>query len=336
MKRTSSVVARAGLFLLSPTRFVVDSLKNKYPALFLRWPLLFAALTLVCIPIFLVVRPEPIGWPFTWRSWTIAVALFLLPWSRITEIVWAFFNDANARLRRDIPRTSLTTIQRLRNLLVSYLELIIDFAILYFFLPRGEFKFASDGLGTYRNFFQAVYFSAMTLTTTGYGDIAPRRWTSELLCMLEPLAGLLLVVLGIGAYLGTIGLGQPAHADIAESPKVPISASAEVTEVLSKRIEELNNKCTQILMFLSFAIAAAVLLWTNAPNPSSAQSVFVHAAMKRWVWAIFPILLGIAPLKEFREDNASWYGFLRWMKFLALWTAIGFIAWGAIDFVRAL
>jgi hypothetical protein len=35
---------------------------------------------------------------------------------------------------------------------------------------------------------------------------------------------------------------------------------------LEKRIDELNSKCTQVLTFLSFAIAAAALIWIEGRN----------------------------------------------------------------------
>jgi hypothetical protein len=108
-------------------------------------------------------------------------------------------------------------------------------------------------------------------------------------------------------------------------------------EHLDKRIEELNNKCTQVLVFLSFGIAAAVLLWSNKPSSmNDIQQNFVLGAMSRWIWAIFPTLLGVLPLKEISENNLRWYTFLRKFKFVVLWAAIILIFWGAVDFARAI
>jgi hypothetical protein len=107
-------------------------------------------------------------------------------------------------------------------------------------------------------------------------------------------------------------------------------------EHLGERIEELNNKCTQVLVFLSFGIAAAVLLWSNKSSMNDTQQNLLRGAMSRWVWAIFPTLLGILPLKEIKENNQRWYTFLRWFKFVALWAAIILIFCGAVDFARAI
>src|ERR1700735_4078936 len=107
------------------------------------------------------------------------------------------------------------------------------------------------------------------------------------------------------------------------------------TAELEQRVDELNTKCTQILMFLSFAIAAAVLLWSNKPSSLTFRQLdLVLAAMKWWGRAIFPILLGIAPVKDLRDNNTRWYNFLRWAKFYAVWAAIICIGWGAVDFTR--
>jgi hypothetical protein len=91
-----------------------------------------------------------------------------------------------------------------------------------------------------------------------------------------------------------------------------------------------------ILMFLSFAIAAAVLLWSNRPSPlTSRQLDLVVAAMKWWVRPFFLYSWGL-PLKDVRDDDVRWYNFLRWAKFWIVWAAIICIGWGAVDFVRGI
>jgi hypothetical protein len=104
---------------------------------------------------------------------------------------------------------------------------------------------------------------------------------------------------------------------------------------LRKRIKELNNKGTQVLIFLGFGIAATVLLWsTDLLN--AAQQDLLLGAMRWWVLAILPTVIGILPLKELRENNLRWYGFLRWLKFVLLWLAIILIVVGTTFFVRSI
>ena len=51
------------------------------------------------------------------------------------------------------------------------------------------------------NVVEAVYFSAMTITTVGYGDLAPSEPASQLLATYEVLGGIVLIVLAFGAYV---------------------------------------------------------------------------------------------------------------------------------------
>jgi hypothetical protein len=104
---------------------------------------------------------------------------------------------------------------------------------------------------------------------------------------------------------------------------------------LRKRIKELNNKGTQVLIFLSFGIAATVLLWSTDLLNAIQQDLLL-GAMRWWVLAILPTVIGILPLKEIRENNRRWYGFLRWLKFVLLWLAIIFIVVGTTFFVRSI
>lgn len=90
-----------------------------------------------------------------------------------------------------------------------------------------------------------------------------------------------------------------------------------------------------MLIFLSFGIAAAVLLW-SADLLSVGQQDFLLRAMRWWVLAIVPTVIGVLPLKEIRENNDSWYGFVRWLKFALLWLAIIFILVGTVYFLRCI
>lgn len=90
-----------------------------------------------------------------------------------------------------------------------------------------------------------------------------------------------------------------------------------------------------MLIFLSFGIAAAVLLW-SAGLLSVGQQDLLLRAMRWWVLAIVPTVIGVLPLKEIRENNHSWYGFVRWLKFVLLWLAIIFIFVGTTYFLRCI
>jgi hypothetical protein len=116
------------------------------------------------------------------------------------------------------------------------------------------------------------------------------------------------------------------------------TASAEETEKeqlkhLATRLGELNNTASQILIFLSFAIVAAVTFLTV--NPSLTAKEAVHWALRWWIGAIFPTVIAIVPLKEIRDRDVRWYRALLWARFVLMWSAIVCILVGAIWFFKA-
>jgi hypothetical protein len=99
------------------------------------------------------------------------------------------------------------------------------------------------------------------------------------------------------------------------------------------RLGELNNTASQILIFLSFAIVAAVTFLT--PSLDFSRRAAVHWALRWWIGAIFPTVIGILPMKEIRERNLPWYRALLWARFVLMWVAIICIFLGAIQFFKA-
>jgi hypothetical protein len=99
------------------------------------------------------------------------------------------------------------------------------------------------------------------------------------------------------------------------------------------RLGELNNTASQILIFLSFAIVAAVTFLT--PSLNFSRRTAVHWALRWWIGAIFPTVIGILPMKEIKERNLPWYRALLWARFVLMWAAIICIFLGAIQFFKA-
>lgn len=98
---------------------------------------------------------------------------------------------------------------------------------------------------------------------------------------------------------------------------------SEDSENMERRIRELGQKATQLLTFLSFALVAAILL-ESGPSTllSSCQRVAVKWSLRFWVVSLFPILLSVLPIKEFREEDETWYRRVRGFKVLLLWIAV--------------
>jgi hypothetical protein len=108
----------------------------------------------------------------------------------------------------------------------------------------------------------------------------------------------------------------------------------EITS-LSKRIQELGDKSTQLLTFLSFSIVVVA-----AMNSSQTLGPIEKHATRNAMWsfalALFPVILGIVPLKEFREGSLTWYRFIRMTKVVLLWVAAILIGYGIFQFTRVL
>jgi hypothetical protein len=113
------------------------------------------------------------------------------------------------------------------------------------------------------------------------------------------------------------------------------------TKELSDRIKELGDKPSQVLTFLSFALVVVVLLETSQDHVFTPhQKCLATIAMRWWAGAIFPILLGVLPWKEFCIffgcNEPSWYRKIRVLKFVLLWIAVPMIIVGAFELCRAI
>jgi len=130
---------------------------------------------------------------------------------------------------------------------------------------------------------------------------------------------------------GTANIEMTAEAAEGSAVETHPSNNAKV-ERLSSRIDELNQKCTQVLIFLSFAVVAVAL---SSQSPLLENADLLGKALMKWTMAMFPTVLGILPLKDFCEDRLRWYSFVRWLKVVLLWIAVPCVLTGAIDFIRS-
>lgn len=87
-------------------------------------------------------------------------------------------------------------------LIIVYITLLtFGFGLIYFPRLTTLFK-VSESFGT-PGFWDAIYFSGMTLTTAGFGDITPQARTMRLLAVSESAAGVALISLAV-TYLLTV------------------------------------------------------------------------------------------------------------------------------------
>jgi len=89
-----------------------------------------------------------------------------------------------------------------------YLLLGVTWALLFKVValhPTPDFPVAFNGLDAKNEFFDFVYFSFVTLTTLGYGDVMPVSPTARMLSWLEALFGQLFIAVLIARFVGLHG-----------------------------------------------------------------------------------------------------------------------------------
>ena len=121
--------------------------------------------------------------------------------SRAHEVVYSFGRDA-LRIARGEPATSdLTKEDRIKLALWSYYSLLIDFGLLYW-LWQHEFTPVSKS-GPFKSVMDSIYYSAVTITTLGYGDVSPVSPWGRVMVIYELVCGIALFILSIALYAGS-------------------------------------------------------------------------------------------------------------------------------------
>jgi hypothetical protein len=80
-------------------------------------------------------------------------------------------------------------------------------------LPITEVVTFNDGAKP-RVYFDCLYFSIITITSTGFGDITPVNTVGKMFASLESIMGVLLVAIGIAVALGGLGSGKKPDIDV--------------------------------------------------------------------------------------------------------------------------
>ena len=124
-----------------------------------------------------------------------AALVWIYSISRANEIFYAFLGDAIAKVKIKNDRSDLGCGDRIRLALWSYLELVVNFASVYYVMPADWFN---KSLETY---WQALYFSGVTITTLGFGDFAPKCWVPQLLSVYEVFCGFSLLIVSFTVYV---------------------------------------------------------------------------------------------------------------------------------------
>jgi hypothetical protein len=117
-------------------------------------------------------------------------------WSVARTLASRFSNNRRHRL------LNLVGPMLMPGLIVLYLVLLITgFALIY--MPRMPAEFTLDPPGESAHWIESLYFSGVTLTTLGYGDITPRTTFVRFFALVEGASGFALISLAV-TYLITV------------------------------------------------------------------------------------------------------------------------------------
>ena len=120
---------------------------------------------------------------------------------------------------------------------IVYFMLIPTFALIYYLLPICSFK--SDL--SMDSFLTCCYFSTVTITTLGYGDISAQSEITQLLTMLETVTG----VITIGLFLNSLSVRKSL--ELSNFEKLKSRKKQELQE--SKKILRYNLLIEQNFQF---------------------------------------------------------------------------------------
>lgn len=136
----------------------------------------------------------------TWASYFIEIASFGLT----TRIFGAlFFGYMAVNILRMMTKKEEVTRETIFAAIVAYLLIALMWAFLYMVLEKlapGSFVFPEKAVRSENLHFQ--YFSFVTITTLGYGDVTPLTNKASVLAMLEALVGQIYLVVLVAWLVG--------------------------------------------------------------------------------------------------------------------------------------
>lgn len=191
--------ARNPIWLLSLTWAMANVLKPKNKdgrarvIRFLNWTYFLLSVFIVvfvgfyCGDSLAAIRPEGLRW------WAVLLQ-YVIMW-RFFEVFFAFYRDAFAKLEEVDSSSNLRWSERVGLALRSYLELVLDFALVYALLPKSAWlKPEPEKLS------DLVWYSANVITTSGGGGFLPGSIPLRLLSLCEIFCGVLLLVVCFTIY----------------------------------------------------------------------------------------------------------------------------------------
>ena len=173
---------------------------------------------------------------------------------------------------------SLSWPAYLATVFVAYTIVNLAFAGVYFALGPHALISSSEPTAGPERFFTCLYFSAQTLTTVGFGGIAPLSMAANFIAAIEALTGLLSFAVATGVFFGRVS--RPS-ARIGFSPRALI-APYQDGSALEFRIV---NRRANTLMELE----ATLILMTVERTDGGPKRTFTRLKLERDSVEFFPL-----------------------------------------------
>lgn len=155
---------------------------------------------------------------------------------------WAWLNAYN-RL--------ITMSWRKFFLLVLFIYLMLNFAFAYLYYLIGVEHLAGvDMTNTHSQFWDAFFFSSQSLTTVGYGRIAPTGYMASWVASIESLAGLMMFALITGLLYGRFSRPNPR---ILFSKNAVIAPYLDTNALMFRMVNEKSNQIINMEVSLVFS-----------------------------------------------------------------------------------
>jgi hypothetical protein len=133
--------------------------------------------------------------------------------SRFFEVLSAFHRDSLEKITKaNASKSSLSWVWRVRLALTSYLELIVDFALIYALLPASNW--VSNDTPHPTAVTDLLWYSANAITTSGGGGYIPLGLPLKVLSLCEILCGVVLLVVCFTIYASRAPGGDPNAPDL--------------------------------------------------------------------------------------------------------------------------
>lgn len=164
---------------------------------------LLIAVVLVCVHFL----SEYFGYDIRWFF----LCSVFIQGSRCIEIPFAFLSDALDKTRGSPKESNISVATRIELSILVYFELLLNYSLIYTLLPIKHWKIGNmcmeqlvvqnvvDQSNTF-TVLNSLYYSVVTATTLGYGDIQPVTNMTKFLSISEVLSSMVIIVISIAVY----------------------------------------------------------------------------------------------------------------------------------------